>query len=281
MTSNRSCVAPLVVALALLESCAREAPGPVARETQTVGPTAVPPQSTTPTTDPDAFEMPPDLPRSALEAREGSEGWGPTDLTPCCPEPGLPDWAKDPWLASRSVRCSMICMPSFSPSYVLLLGCEDGSNDHANERHPTTRNWFVFTAKCPSEKPRSRKNAVGAEGPRNSHVQIDEHSATTICDAWELVVRRTRYPKPRVVSADGERMEEHSVQVDGTSYHFGFGTYRGDTVNPQTELPAGLVGLGDALRALATADEPARPARLARCLELAQKLKDAAEQRPW
>jgi hypothetical protein len=46
-------------------------------------------------------------------------------------------------------------------------------------------------------------------------------------------------------------------------------------------LTWGIVELGDELRKYALLEESARPAQLARCLELAKKLQQAAERRPW
>lgn len=225
---------------------------------------------------------PPDLPREVLESRVGTTYFGPEDLTPCCTEEGLPDWARDPAIGTREIRCSMLCMPSFAPCYSVALVCDEEESGLRGTGDPPMGTWTVFIANPPPKSRSSSRHANPAQGPERAHAELDRRSAIAIANAWELVVRRARNPRPRwEVLEDGTRSEWASTPIDGVSYHFEFAKFRGDAWSPQTALPSGLVDLGDALRSFVRADEVSRPAQLAHCVELAKQLEAAAEKRPW
>lgn len=225
---------------------------------------------------------PPDVPREVLESRVVGTDFGPEDLTPCCTDEGLPEWAKDPAIGAREIRCSMLCMPSFMPCYSVALACDEEESGLRGTGDPRMGPWTVFIASPPPRSGTSSRQAQQVQGAERAHAELDARSATAIANAWELVVRRARNPRPRwEVLEDGTRVEWSSGHRDGVSYHFEFAEYRGDAWCPQTALPSGLVDLADALRAFVRADETARPAQLAHCVELAKELQSAAEKRPW
>jgi len=183
----------------------------------------------------------------------------------------------DPLLNDVDAEFSMVSMPSFSPAYAVAL-VFDGA-DKPGEKFSDGAWRIHFVAEAPAGMRRLAKH----EDPRRSaDAGIDAASALKLQHAWESVVRRARYPRPRYVDGpDGERWESFRVGLDGTTYRFESGQYCGTTWSPKAELTWGIVELGDELRRYALLDETKRPAQLARCLELARKLQEAAEKRPW
>lgn len=246
----------LAVALACLSSCKPDTPGtpPAALEVR------LPPVATQPPVPADDDLEPQDL--EPVDSRPHS-----------CP----PVFAQ--LVEGTDSILSMVCAPSFTRSYAVALVAE-GDERAADRDH--SRCFVHYLAAVPGG---TQRPVRPTDPPASAIAEIDEISAARLRDAWESVVRRTRYPRPhyQTVEIEGrvERVESMRMGLDGTSYRFESGKYCGTTWSPKAELPRGIVELGDALRDYALADEAHRPQKLARCLELARKLQAAAERRPW
>jgi hypothetical protein len=237
----------LLVVLILAAACARKSAAPTRTDSR-----AAPPPIATVAPSPGPGDPEP----QDLEPVETRKSYGARD--------------PDPLLKDVDAEFSMVSMPSFSPAYaVALVG---------DESEP--RRWTIRFAADPLTE--HRHLAKGEDPQRSASAGLDEKSALQLREAWESVVRRARYPRPRYVEdPDGQRWESHRLGFDGTTYRFESGEYCGTTWEPKAELTWGIVELGDALRKYALLDEAARPAQLARCLELARKLQQSAEKRPW
>jgi len=174
----------------------------------------------------------------------------------------------------------MVCTPSFSPEYLVAV-VEAGGPDTTGG--PKAREYSILTA-APSKQlwPHTEQRDFHGMKVERLQVPIDGESAQVICDAWESVVRRTRYPKPHYLfDEDGKRVESVSIGPDGTTYVFDTQRFRGEAWSPKGGLAARLVRFAEELRTLAQTDESHRAAHLARCREWAKTLQVAAEMRPW
>ncbi len=183
-------------------------------------------------------------------------------------------------LGDASARVSMVCTPSFSPEYLVAI-VDPESADTAREQ--PARSPSVLTA-APTRQlwPHVEMRDLRCFQVNRFQAPIDEESAQLLCQAWESVVRRTRYPKPHyVLDENGKRCEGVALGADGTTYVFDTRRFRGEAWSPRGGLPARLVQFAEELRTLAQTDEAHRALQLARCLELARRLQDAAEKRPW
>ena len=239
----------LGVALGLLSSCKPDGPGATPAELEV----HLPPVAT----------QPPLPPEGDLE---------PQDLEPADSHPSSCPPELAPLVEDTDTVFSMISEPSFTRSYAVALVMG------GDERACSIR--FLAAAPAGTQRQLSLRDS-----PASAIAEIDATSAASLRDAWGLVVRRTRYPRPhyQTFEIDGrlQRVESHRMGLDGTSYRFESGKYRGTAWSPRAELTWGIVELGDALRDYALADERHRPTQLAHCLELAKKLQAAAERRPW
>ncbi len=238
----------LLVPLALTWSCSREG-SPAWTESQGVA-----------------------LPPVAREAPSpGDASPEPQDLEPVIMQPGIGS-ERSPLLEGADAEFSMICSPSFTPEYAVALIASD---------EPRSGRRFVI--RFAGAEPQRHKPLEKGEDPRrHAEAEIDATSASQLQQAWRAVVKRAREPQPVYdYGPDGERREVHRAFIDGTSYRFDCGPLAGTTYMPKAELTSGIVELGEELRKYALLDEAARPAQLARCLELAKKLQAAADKRPW
>jgi hypothetical protein len=232
----------------------------------------------TPGIQPDALEL--RLPPVATQPPVPTDGdVEPQDLEPTdsCRHAWPPEFAR--LVEGTDSVLSMVCAPSFTRSYAVALVTE-GDEQAADRDHPRCFVHYIAAAPAGTQRP-----ARPTDPPASAISEIDASSAASIRDAWELVVRRTRYPRPHyeTIEIEGrvERVEWLRMGCDGTTYRFESGKYCGTTWSPKAELTWGIVELGDALRDYALADEAHRPQQLARCLDLARKLQAAAERRPW
>jgi hypothetical protein len=225
---------------------------------------------------------PPAASSSEAKAQESVEDdWSAesADLTPV--EGRGYQYAVREFLLGEARACvSMVCTPSFSPEYLVAIVDAGGPDTTAQ---PQARSHSILTA-APLKQiwPHTEKRDFRYMKVERFQVPIDDDSAQVIIDAWESVVRRTRYPKPHYLfDEDGRRLESISVGMDGTTYVFDAERFRGEAWSPKGGLPARLVRLAEELRTFAQTDESQRAAHLARCLEFAKSLQAAAEKRPW
>jgi hypothetical protein len=185
----------------------------------------------------------------------------------------------------------MVCEPSFSPEYALILRSEALDPKAANRRGGEKRKWILEVATATKQiwhKKEDRPGVLELDLLRDvpvdrKRIEIDEPLAKALKAAWDAVLRLTRYP------------DEDQTPLGGVMYQFyahynRFGQTWTPTARdraillwrflypgpPETGLPADIVALGERLMNVVDRSPVERQSILVKCGEAAKHLEDAA-----
>lgn len=183
-------------------------------------------------------------------------------------------------LGDRHGELESIRMPSFEPESALVIRRGDRDGGWVLE---TARAERMIYGVAPSVDDPGRMRVVHRRDVdvELHSIPLDDATAEAVLDAWDLVVRRARYPKPRIHVENGHRVEVVSQRLDGTVHHFASGPYVAKTWSPRPGLAADLVDLADEMCALASAPAEERVELTLALVEHAHALRAAAEALRW
>jgi len=194
----------------------------------------------------------------------------------------------DPW---SSPDYWMVVSPSFSSERFVALA-PPVHDDSESKVADAPWNLTVATASISA-------SARGADGTHPDwsllspsafvadrvEIPIAAVGAHEIAACWRAIVRRARHPAPDYVFLEnGERVEQHTVRFDGTSYEFRADQYCGRTWSPDAGPAADLVALlGRLSKApeVVGSDVRARDAMVRACAAAARDIRERVEALPW
>lgn len=169
----------------------------------------------------------------------------------------------------------VVCDPSFTPPYAVSItetetARDTFSTEWADVVVEVARADSRLDAKHPSPRVTRRR------------MVLDAAATNVIADAWGLVVLRARY-KPREYALDenGKRVLIGHSMIDGVGFEFQCGSHHAKTRTPDPGFASDLIALIAQLMACVDLPAADQSAAIAKCVEMANRLKDEAERAPW
>ncbi|MBI5397821.1 MAG: hypothetical protein HZA91_21180 [Verrucomicrobia bacterium] len=167
----------------------------------------------------------------------------------------------------------MVCTPSFSREYAVILRSEPVNSQADNPGGSTDRRkWTLELATAAEQIWHHKEYPKGYKGPMEldhrkdvrvdrKRIEIDQSLAQELKKCWMAALRKTRYPDKDYRGADGATYQ----------FYCDF-DYFGETWSPTTGVPANLVALADRLGKLVRSAPNEREALIKDCAMRARQL---------